>query len=230
MMGHKKWFGRIDYIHDDGHERGREWFTVTKHDEGLRVVRSHCEMDDTEILRDVTFTLTQDFKPVEAYVRLVVKGKHKGSAWFTFEGDEANCESWMSEGGRVSQKIIVPGGVASFGPHPVLCDCFHSALFDHSSKVKIQPVERILHSSPEPDGSSGPMLGKWKFGIEFIGEERVTVPAGTFDTLHYQFNLENYGWPPEDIWVLPGSRQFVKIRWDVLKTTYVLAELVGKPS
>ncbi len=229
-MEHSTWSGRIDYIHDTGRQRGREWFTVTKHSEGFRVVRAMCEMDDSEILRDVTFTLTEDFKPVEAYVRIVVKGKHKGSAWFTFEGEEAKCESWMSGLGRVTQKIIVPGGVASFGPHPVLCDCFHTALFDHKSSQKIQAVERILHSSPEPDGASGPMLGRWEFGIEFIGPETITVPAGTFDTHHYQFNLENYGWKPEDIWVLPGSRQFVQIRWDVLETTYVLAELKGAPS
>ena len=230
MLEHNTWSGRINYIHDDGHERGREWFTVTTHQEGYRVVRAMCEMDDSQILRDVTFTLADDFKPVETYVRLVKAGKYKGSAWFTFEGDEAKCESWMTDLGRVSQKITVAGGVASFGPHPVLCDCFHTALYDHSNPLKIQPVERILHSSPEPDGSTGPMLGRWEFGVEYVGEERISVPAGEFDTLHYRFNLENYGWPPEDIWVLPGSRQFVKIPWDVLKTTYVLAELNGVPN
>ena len=145
MLEHNTWSGRINYIHDDGHERGREWFTVTTHQEGYRVVRAMCEMDDSQILRDVTFTLADDFKPVETYVRLVKAGKYKGSAWFTFEGDEAKCESWMTDLGRVSQKITVAGGVASFGPHPVLCDCFHTALYDHSNPLKIQPVERILH-------------------------------------------------------------------------------------
>ena len=65
--------------------------------------------------------------------------------------------------------------------------------------------------------------------FEFMGEESVTVPAGTIDTLKYRYHLDNYGWPPEDVWVMPGSRQLVKIRWDVLKTTYVLAELNGTP-
>ncbi len=228
-MEHQSWSGRIDYIHDDGRHRGREWFTVTKHQEGFRVARAMCEMDDTEILRDVTFTMAEDFRPVESYIRLVVRGKHRGSAWFTFEGEEAKCESWMTGLGRVSQTLAVPGGAASFGSHPVLCDCFHSALYDHSNPVKIQPIAQILNSSLEPDGSTGPMLGQWAISMEFIGEESVTVPAGTFDTHHYRFHLDNYGWAPEDIWVMPGSRQLVKIRWDVLKTTYVLAELSGTP-
>ena len=228
-MKHTGWTGRIDYVHDDGRERGREWFNVTKHDEGYRVIRAHCVMDDTEILRDVTHTMTHEFKPVETYVRLEVKGQHRGSGWFNFEGEDATCHSWMTEHGHVTQKIKVPGGVKSFGPHPVLCDCFHTAMYDHSSSQKIQNFSGILHSSPEPDGSSGPMMGQWEFGIEFMGEESVTVPAGTFDTLKYRYHLDNYGWPPEDVWVMPGSRQLVKIRWDVLKTTYVLAELNGTP-
>ena len=28
-MEHHSWSGRIDYVHDDRGERGREWFTVT---------------------------------------------------------------------------------------------------------------------------------------------------------------------------------------------------------
>jgi hypothetical protein len=102
-------------------------------------------------------------------------------------------------------------------------------MYDHSNSQKIQNFSGILHSSPEPDGSTGPMIGQWEFGIEFMGEESVTVPAGTFATLKYRYHLDNYGWPPEDVWVMPGSRQLVKIRWDVLKTTYVLAELNGTP-
>ena len=92
-MKHVGWSGRIDYIHDDGRERGREWFNVTKHEEGYSVVRSHCEMDDTEILRDVTHSMTHEFLPVETYVRLEVKGIHVGSGWFNFEGEDATCHS-----------------------------------------------------------------------------------------------------------------------------------------
>jgi hypothetical protein len=217
-MEHHAWSGRVDYIHDERGERGREWFTVTTHEDGRRVVRARCEMDDTEILRDVTFTM-RGFEPEEAYVRLVVKGNDV----------EARCESLISGGGRISQVVKTHGRTRSFGPHPVVCDCFHTSLYDPSLEEPVQRFSGILNSSLEPDGSSGPMIGEWEFGIELVGEERITVPAGTFDTLHYRFHLDNAGWEPEELWVLPGSRQLVKIYWSVLKTTYVLAELDGDP-
>ena len=53
-------------------------------------------MDDTEILRDVTHSMTHEFLPVETYVRLEVKGIHEGSGWFNFEGEDATCHSWMA--------------------------------------------------------------------------------------------------------------------------------------
>jgi len=56
-MKHRSYRGRVDYIHDDIGERGREWFSVTVQPDGMRTLRSQCEMDDTRILRDVTYTV-----------------------------------------------------------------------------------------------------------------------------------------------------------------------------
>jgi hypothetical protein len=98
-MEQHAWSGRIDYIHDERGERGREWFTVTTHQDGHRVVRARCEMDDTEIMRDVTYSMN-GFTPEEAYIRIVIKGKHEGSGWFTFDENEARCEAIIAGGGR----------------------------------------------------------------------------------------------------------------------------------
>ena len=114
-MEQHAWSGRIDYIHDERGERGREWFTVTTHQDGHRVVRARCEMDDTEIMRDVTYSMN-GFTPEEAYIRIVIKGKHEGSGWFTFDENEAHCEAMIAGGGRVSQTMKTPGPAASFSP------------------------------------------------------------------------------------------------------------------
>ena len=226
-MEHHSWSGRIDYVHDDRGERGREWFTVSTHNDGHRVVRAICEMDDSEILRDVTYSMN-GFTHEEAYIRIVIKGQHEGSGWFTFEENQARCEAMINGGGRVSQVMKTPRRAASFGAHPVLCDCLHASLYD-LKKGGRQKMTNILNSSHSPDGSTGPMLGEWEFDIELVGEEKITVPAGTFDTLHFRYHLDHYGWAPEEVWVMPGSYQLVKIYWDVLKTSYVLAELNGDP-
>jgi len=83
-MKHRTYRGRIDYIHDDIGERGREWFTVTVQPDGTRTLRSHCEMDDTRILRDVVYTVDRAWLPIDSYVRLTVEEKLMGSAWFRF--------------------------------------------------------------------------------------------------------------------------------------------------
>jgi hypothetical protein len=184
-------------------------------------------MDDSEILRDVTYSMN-GFTPEEAYIRIVIKGQHEGSGWFTFEENQARCEAMINGGGRVSQVMKTPRRAASFGAHPVLCDCLHASLYD-LKKGGRQKMTNILNSSHSPDGSTGPMLGEWEFDIELVGEEKITVPAGTFDTLHFRYHLDHYGWAPEEVWVIPGSYQLVKIYWDVLKTSYVLAELNGDP-
>ncbi len=81
-------------------------------------------------------------------------------------------------------------------------------------------------SSPLPNGASGPLLGLTHLRLEHVGPEEVTVPAGTFATEHFRFVFTD-GRAPEELWVIPGDWQLVKIRWDLLETTYELVELEG---
>ena len=64
-------------------------------------------------------------------------------------------------------------------------------------------------SSREHDGCSGPNLCTTQFGLEYIGREEVTVPAGTFETDHYRFVLDHH--PTEDLWCTTDGFLFVKI-------------------
>ena len=57
----------------------------------------------------------------------------------------------------------------------------------------------------------------------YMGKEDVSVPAGTFESDHFRFHLEDA--PPEDLWCYSEDLIFIKIRWDVFKTTYELVEL-----
>jgi len=74
-MNHRSYRGRVDYIHDDIGERGREWFSVTVQPDGMRTLRSQCEMDDTRILRDVIYTVDGQWRPIDSYVRITVVRK-----------------------------------------------------------------------------------------------------------------------------------------------------------
>jgi len=222
MMKHRTYSGKIVYTGDTVGKRGREWFTVTVHGNGGRTMRSLCEMDDSEVLRDVVYTVDKTWRPLDAFVRLTVKDAFMGSGWFRFTDDFVECESFTAEAGRISQRVEVEDRPRTFGPHPVACDVWHLAAFDLSSPEKIQTWPNAM-SSPLPNGASGPMIGLSRIRVEHVGSEEVTVPAGTFRCEHFRFLLKDR--PPEDLWCTVDDYIMVKIRWDLLETTYELVEL-----
>lgn len=222
-MKHRSYRGRVDYIHDDIGERGREWFSVTVQPNGMRTLRSQCEMDDTRILRDVTYTVDERWRPIDSYVRISVEETFMGAAWFRFGAEVVECEGYTANEGRVSQRVPVDEWPRSFGPHPVVCDIWHLGAWDWSDSATEQGWRSIM-SSPLPNGASGPMIGRGGFRAQFVGDEEVAVPAGTFQSKHFVFPLRESGKPPEHVWYHGDDLLLVKIRWDLLKTTYVLAE------
>ncbi|MBM3504410.1 MAG: DUF3108 domain-containing protein [Alphaproteobacteria bacterium] len=225
-MQHRGYRGKIRYQGDAPvGERGREWFTVTVHGDGTRTLRSMCEMDDSQILRDVTYTMDRDWRPLDSFVRISVKDRFFGGAWFRFGAREVECEGFTAGEGRFSQRVAVDDWPRSFGPHPVVCDIWHLGAWNWKGP-KAQEWPAIM-SSPLPNGGSGPMIGRSMIRAEYQGEETVTVPAGTFRCKHFVFPLRESGHPPEHVWYTGPDLLFVKIRWDLLKTTYELTEISG---
>jgi hypothetical protein len=230
---HRSYSGRVAYIGDgDGSgpvERGRESFTVTVHADGHRTIAARCEIDDSQVLRHVHYTVDENWRPLDAHIRLDVGGRFVGSGWFDWAADgTANCETKMAAGGRVSQRIGVrPGeegyGASSFGAHPVACDVWHLGAHLNADIGVVRP-HRAWMSSLLPNGASGPMLSTMAFGVEDLGTETLTVPAGTFSTRHVRYIFDD-GHPDEHIWCTPDDLILVQLRWDLLRTTYQLVEL-----
>lgn len=231
-MQYKTYRGKILYIHDEKGERGREWFTLTKHPNGDRTVRVMCELYDVDLLRDVIYTVDANWKPVDAYVRLTQYDEFMGSGWFHFTNRQAECETFLADGGRISQRIDVTSRPPSFGPHPVICDVWHIGAYDRKSSQRVQTLKDTLMSSPLTTGASGPLLGTTvmsykqshlkEFDIEYVETDEVTVPAGTFQADHFRYLLGDN--PPYDIWCFGDDLIPIKLRFDVTGTTYHLEE------
>lgn len=200
-------------------EFGREWFSITEHADGQRTLRALCEIEagvvaPRDVVREVTYTTDARFRPLDCYNRLHANGRFLGSGWIRFTDEVAECESYTAQHGRVSQRIALERPALSLGAHPVSCDQLHLARFDHSRAERIQPQPDVWMTSVEHDGCSGPLLQKIAFGLEYVGRETITVPAGTFETDHYRFLLAGTlqrEHPTEDLWCLPGTYFFVKI-------------------
>lgn len=208
--------------------RGLEHFTVSVAADGSRTLSCICEIPDRGLSKNIVYSVDREFRPIDCYVRLIKDGSLLGTGWFLFKGNKAEFEGFNLQDGRVSQRVERDSLIPSFGPHPLVGDILHLAAYDHESGEKVQFIDSYL-SSLAHDGGTGPLLEAIRFGIEFLGEEEVTVPAGKFNTHHYRFHLEGalpQEHPLEELWCLPEDFVFVKIRvGGAAGTTYELNEL-----
>jgi hypothetical protein len=104
-MDHRTYRGRITRQHDEFGETGREWLAVSV-GVGQRTLRAVCELDRDRVLRDCVQTVDDAWRPLDAYVRLTVRGAYMGSAWFQCRGDAVECEAATTAEGRVRQRLV----------------------------------------------------------------------------------------------------------------------------
>ena len=243
MRPHKTLRGHIHYTSSkpgrEGVERGREHFTITVHGNGRRTLRAHCEIDDEpNVLRDVTLTKNKNWDTLDAFVRLSLGDEQQGSSWFYFGDTGADCEGWTHERGRFSEHEAYDERPAIFGTHPIQGDAWHLSVIDRSEGPKVHTFDRFLMTSLDHRGATGPSLVWHDPGmiIEFIGEETITVGAGTFDALHFcygergstaQGSNETNEHPPYEVWVTADG-EFVLLKAQVtgyMMTQYELVSL-----
>lgn len=214
-----------------GQERGREYFMINTHSDGARTVIAHCEIDDApSVMRDITYSLDAAWMPRDCFVRLTVGDRFMGSGWFRFDAAFAECEAFTASDGRVHQRMELVRPLGTFVNHSIICDGWHVRLYDRSRGPGVQVIEQVLLSSPDHRGATGPTLFSIGVGIEYVGRERITVKAGTFDALHFRY-VSSPGLPqehpPYDVWCT-DDEEFLFLRGSVggyMLTHYELTEL-----
>lgn len=170
-----------------GAERGREHFRIDVHADGCRTIAAHGEIDDAPaVVRDVDLRVGADRRPQECFVRIAVGGAFAGSAWFRFAGGFAECEGFTAAEGRASQQMKFEQPVPAFGNHAMVNDGYLLHLYDLDKGPGVQVIPRLLLSSPDHRGATGPMLFAVDLALEFVGRERLHVAAGSFDALHFR--------------------------------------------
>jgi hypothetical protein len=230
-MKHRMIRGRIDYITDEVGVMGREWFTHTVHADGCRTMQAVTEMDDDDLLRNVTYSVDAEWRPLDCFVRLTINDRFQGSGWFHFTDTQAECESFTVDAGRISQRWPLEGRPPIFVSHAVSCDAWTNAAFDMSQKDRKQKIYPRMSSSPLGNGGSGPMLGDTTtvtptpatLHLEYLGQEELTVPAGTF--LCDRIALNPGEIPRFEIWTHGPDFLPVQLRYDRLNQYYQLVEL-----
>ena len=243
MRPHKTIRGKLLYTskkpNQEGIERGREHFAITVHQDGRRTLRAHCEIDDApNVLRDVVLTMDKDWITRDAFVRISVGDKTVGSSWFRFEDTYAECEGLLNGKERISERIEYDKPSPLFGTHPIQGDAMHLHMIDRSQGPTAEIYKNFLMSSLDHRGATGPSLVTWKdpLKIEYVGEDKVTVEAGTFDALHFCYGERNSArpgsnetgeHPPYEAWV-SADGEFIMLKASVtgyMMTHYELTEL-----
>jgi len=219
QVDHKVFRGAIAYTSKKSErmdqERGREFYTITVHSEGSRTIVVHTEIDDRPcVMRDATYSLDPDWIPTDCFVRLSVADKFMGTGWFRFTPTYAECETFTAIEGRVTQRFELSAPMKSFQNHAIACDSWHFRHYDMSKGPGQQRIEPFLLCSPDHRGATGPMLYPIGLNMVYVGDEKVTVRAGSFAAHHFQFPgstelPEEH--PPYDIWTTAdGEFNFLK--------------------
>jgi len=236
MPQHTTLRGRIRYTSNKperrGEERGREHFTITRHGDGARSLRAHCEIDDPPaVLRDVVLSLDAELHPTDCFVRLVIAGRFEGSGWMRFGEHLAEAETFNARDGRVSQRLELDQRVRWLGAHPIAGDALAFGIYDRARGPGKQFFPNMMLTSPDHRGATGPLLYRLGFGLEYVGEEPVEVAAGRFDAFHFRYT-DTAGQLPEehpayDVWCT-ADEDFVFLEGAVggyMQTHYELVEL-----
>ena len=215
-----------------GEERGRESFIITVHTDGKRTLRAHCEIDDPpSVLRDVTLSMDADYYPLDCFTRLTLDDRFEGTGWMRLTETQAETESFNVRDGRISQRLDLERRTRWLATHPIAGDGMAFAIFDRSRGPGKIFYPDMMVTSPDHRGATGPLLFKLGFGLEYVGDEEITVPAGTFNAYHLRY-VDTAGQLPEehpryDVWCTADG-DFIFLRGEVggyMQTFYELTEL-----
>jgi hypothetical protein len=223
-------------------ERGGETFIITLHPDGRRTLRAHCAIDENSprVLRDCIMTVGPDWRPLETFVQITVDEAFVGSAWYRFTDTSAECEGFSQQEGRFSHRFDTGRPPNLFVTHPIQADAWHFGRFDLSKGPGEQRITEKYSCSPHHRGATGPFLQYMPEGnvYAFLGKERVTVAAGTFDALHFRLgaNIDDKDMgtvrhPPYHLW-LTDDGAYVTLKASVtgyMQTYYELTEYERRP-
>lgn len=238
-MHHRTIDGKIRYTSRkpgmEGKERGRESFRYTVHTDGKRTMRAHCEIEepDPTVMRDIVYSLDENDRPMDCFVRLTVGDKFMGAGLVIFSGDQIEMQSYGPSIGRVSQKLDDVGRFDGFGTHPIQADAYLTKQLDLSNGPYIHQL-RCFVPSADHRGATAPVLAEVCMQLEYVGDEEATCPAGTFQCRHFRFMDEHGGMatdkgahPTYDMWVTADD-DAIFVKGGVggyMQTWYELVEL-----
>jgi len=202
-----------------GRERGFERFRMTVHPDGSRTLLMWHDLTERNAQFTVLLRTEASFRPLEASVSYWNAGQYKGSASLFVDGGRLRLVSDGSYG-SVRQEVEVPEAF-SIGSHPVSGDGWHLRLEPTGDADRFEAVVFGLDAAAD---ARRPVTGRLTpMPVERLGAKRITVPAGTFDTVHYRIAGRS------DVWIHGEDRMLIRMRMAGAGLEYVLRRLETGP-
>ena len=218
-------YGRLSCLkkstgREPGRELGCEDWWLTRNRDGTTTMRCLAMNGDSKVVRDVTLTRTKEGFPTDAFVRLQVENQLIGLGYFRTEGDTLRITTDGIETGHTEQSIKVPTDLFTIVTHAVMLDGW--AIFNYDRAKGGEQVRAIYNTSTRWNGMDGPLGRMGTYRINLLGEEEITVPAGTFKATHFTIDSEFKNVPTSHLWVAGEDRILLRYDWGEFDHEYVL--------
>jgi len=205
-------------------ERGREDWALTRNRDGSRTLRCLAMTDDSEFVRDASYTLDPQGRVREVFVRLMVEQRWVGSGYFRVEGDRLEVVVDMSEtGGRSQESLRIPKRFHVM-THAVMLDGWTFWPYDEDAGGEQELT--VYNTSTRWNGTDGPLGRLETIRVTALGSREIQVPAGRFPCRGFRVTSDVIpNSPPSEIWVTGEDDLLVRYDWGGLGLEYVLSEL-----
>lgn len=224
---YRHYAGKVSYLNASGQEWGREHFSGSVHSRG-RSFRAVCEMDDARLLREASWSVTEDWRPREGYVRNTRDGSMIGACWYSVTDRMVECEGFTAGEGRVSKRIEAPRAIDFLGMHPLAGDAITAMVRGTDERGVEKPLLCAANSMAHlGDQDLSVMLVEPV--VAYMGAEQITVGAGTFDALRYTIRWSDQVPHLTDYWIEPSDCLPLLAVLPSIGERYELMELTRSP-
>ncbi|MDG2320367.1 MAG: hypothetical protein P8L79_08920 [Rhodospirillaceae bacterium] len=200
----------------DGEPCGEDRWTMTVQSDGTRTLRSF--LNDSGGGTQINMVMHSDaktFRPISAFADVYFAGSFLGAGHFAVDGDVLRV-SVNSPTEHFNETIDLPDTFTLL-LHPISADGWHyGAGYD-----MIKGGEQMHSLCTMGAARRSVLCAINPIALEFLGMETLTVPAGTFDTEHYNFG-EN-----TEVWVTGPDRVMIQHEYTVIGSRYQLVEFDG---
>ena len=195
----------------DGSPCGSERWNMTVYEDGTRTIRTFLNSTDTASQITMVMRVDEDFKSIDAFSHGYSMGKFLGSGFYAVEGDKLK-QTINTPDGVFVEELDVPENF-SLLLHPVSADGWHYAYYDQKKLGQQTSQQCTL-------GAAGRsvMCAFSERMLEFVANETITVPAGTFDTHRFKFGDST------ELWLMGPDRIIVQHEYGEGNSRYQLTE------